>query len=329
MSQYFMKNMRLFLLFSLINLINTLSFILSTKKFSKMSKSLLKLSDKSTNKEKNIDDVFSLNSIRGTLIRQEETIIFALIERAQFKKNNKIYNNDGWNLKKPDSSSASLLDWMFIQTESIHSQVRRYTSPDEHPFFDEYIAEPILPSLDFPKVLIDTKSQVDVNDDIMNWYINKIIDRLCDEGDDEQYGSSVTCDVAAMQSISRRIHYGKYVAESKYLSDPDKYTQLVYNNDVQGVLDLLTNTEVERNVLRRAYKKASTYGQDIGGNRGGEKLIEPSLISDIYRDMIIPLTKDVEIRYLYHRVGNTNVPPVEKYLHLCSAPFDAFDNFEL
>ena len=321
--------MQLYLLFCLIILTNTLLFVLSLQKLPKVRKILLNLSEKSTNKENYVDDVFSLNSIRGTLIRQEETIIFALIERAQFKKNNKIYNNNGWNLKKPDSSSASLLDWMFIQTESVHSQVRRYTSPDEHPFFKEYIDEPILPSLEFPKVLIDTKSQVDVNNDIMNWYINKIIERLCEDGDDEQYGSSVTCDVTAMQSISRRIHYGKYVAESKYLSDPDTYTKLVSNNNVQGVLDLLTNVEVERNVLRRAYKKASTYGQDIGGNRGGEKLIEPSLIADIYRDMIIPLTKDVEIRYLYHRIGNTNIPPVEEYLHLCSAPFDAFDNFEL
>ena len=32
-------------------------------------------------------DILSLDSIRSTLIRQEETIIFALIERAQFRKN--------------------------------------------------------------------------------------------------------------------------------------------------------------------------------------------------------------------------------------------------
>jgi hypothetical protein len=35
--------------------------------------------------------VFSLDSIRRTLIRQEETIIFALIERAQFRSNSIIY----------------------------------------------------------------------------------------------------------------------------------------------------------------------------------------------------------------------------------------------
>ena len=34
---------------------------------------------------------FSLASVRQSLIRQEETIIFALIERAQFRRNDAIY----------------------------------------------------------------------------------------------------------------------------------------------------------------------------------------------------------------------------------------------
>ena len=35
-----------------------------------------------------------LNNIRSNLIRQEETIIFALIERSQFGKNEKTYKED-------------------------------------------------------------------------------------------------------------------------------------------------------------------------------------------------------------------------------------------
>ena len=34
-----------------------------------------------------VNDALSLNSIREALIRQEDTIIFALIERAQFGRN--------------------------------------------------------------------------------------------------------------------------------------------------------------------------------------------------------------------------------------------------
>ena len=40
-------------------------------------------------------DLLSLDYIRSTLIRQEETIIFALIERAQFRQNDIVYKVGG------------------------------------------------------------------------------------------------------------------------------------------------------------------------------------------------------------------------------------------
>ena len=58
---------------------------------------------------------------------------------------------------------------------------------------------------------------------------------------------------------------------------------------------------------QRAELKASTYGQDIGGQTELYK-VEPRVISAIYRDFIIPLTKDVEVMYLFERVGVK--PPV-------------------
>lgn len=289
-------------------------------------------------------DIFSLESIRSTLIRQEETIIFALIERAQFRRNAAIYDltktEFGEALMNDDGEPVSLLDWMFIETEKLHAKIRRYTSPEEHPFFPKYISAPVLPQLEFPSLIVESKDMVDVNSEIMRWHIQKILKRLCQEGDDEQYGSSALCDINAMQALSRRIHYGKFVAESKFLNDQAGYTDLLKKGDTMAVLELLTNEEVERKVLRRAYLKAKNYGQDIsidgGGNYGGNSSrkegedykVDPKLIADIYRDMIIPLTKDVEIRYLYNRVG-LEPPPPETYLERCRAPLDAFDDFDL
>ena len=73
-------------------------------------------------------DILSLNSIRSTLIRQEETIIFALIERAQFRQNSKVYQNGGFgDLGVPLGSVVtndeedlenSFLDYMLIGTVS-------------------------------------------------------------------------------------------------------------------------------------------------------------------------------------------------------------------
>lgn len=39
---------------------------------------------------------------------------------------------------------------------------------------------------------------------------------ICEPGDDDQHGSSVVCDVNALQALSRRVHLGKFVAESKF-----------------------------------------------------------------------------------------------------------------
>lgn len=125
---------------------------------------------------------------------------------------------------------------MLIETEKLHSKVRRYTSPEEHPFYESFLPPPILVELNFPALLSVKKSDVDVNSEVMRWYVEKIIDRLCVPGDDEQHGSSVLCDINALQALSRRVHYGKFVAESKFLSKPELYKQLVKNGDVLGIL---------------------------------------------------------------------------------------------
>lgn len=47
------------------------------------------------------------------------------------------------------------------------------------------------------------------------------------------------------------------------------------------------------------------------------------LIVDIYRDMIIPLTKDVEVRYLYRKLQRKSPEPTSYYPY-CRGPLDAF-----
>ena len=281
-------------------------------------------------------DILSLDSIRSTLVRQEETIIFAMIERAKYRRNYAIYDAKQNHLRNVYGAPLSFLEWMLIETEKLHAKARRYTSPEEHAFYPNFLPQPVLPTINFPTILpVTDKNIVNLNTEVFRWYVEKIIDRLCIAGDDEQHGSSVLCDISALQALSRRIHYGKFVAESKFLKDPETYIKLVNQGDVKGVVNLLTNVEVERNVLRRAFVKASTYGQDIVStslndipnlNNSSASVgykIEPMLIADIYRDMIIPLTKDVEVRYLFHRVG-VSPPAPDTYFSLCRGPLDAF-----
>jgi hypothetical protein len=75
-------------------------------------------------------DILSLDSIRSTLIRQEETIIFAIIERAQYRHNSIVYQNGGFgDLGVPLGSNPdyfenkrqkplSFLEYMLIGTVS-------------------------------------------------------------------------------------------------------------------------------------------------------------------------------------------------------------------
>lgn len=50
------------------------------------------------------------------------------------------------------------------------------------------------------------------------------------------------------QALSKRIHYGKFVAEAKFSADPAAYTDLIRQNDVEGLMVMLTDANVEAKV---------------------------------------------------------------------------------
>jgi len=77
----------------------------------------------------NARDPLSLDNIRNTLIRLEDTIIFALIERAQFAHNPKIYARGAFpSLSETQHYQGSWLDWFLKETESFHGESLRTVS---------------------------------------------------------------------------------------------------------------------------------------------------------------------------------------------------------
>jgi len=273
----------------------------------------------------------SLQSIRETLIRQEDTIIFALIERAQYRANDVCYQPGARAFAAIAGPSESFLESMLLETERMHARVRRYTSPDEHAFFPRALPPPSLPLLDFPALL--HPCSVNLNPQILEVYLHKVLPAVTQPGDDTQHGSSVVADVAVLQAISKRVHYGLFVAESKFRAKPEEYTALIRGNDEEGIMRLLTNTAVEERVLRRVRRKAFTFGQDIEADEsvlglseaesrcGAAEVpasaplkLDPEAIVRLYHDFIIPLTKEAEVAYLLQRLGNTGIAfhgPVE------------------
>lgn len=93
-----------------------------------------------------------LDNIRQTLIRLEDTIIFSLIERAQFARNAPVYEVDAIPVPGPQGRHQSLLEYLLRETEQVHGRIRRYTSPDEHPYFPDDVPELVLPPIKYEKV---------------------------------------------------------------------------------------------------------------------------------------------------------------------------------
>lgn len=102
---------------------------------------------------------------------------------------------------------------------------------------------------------------------------------------------------------------------------------------------LLTNKQVEKQVLKRSRMKAAAYGtepmmlptsqsdndetnmvaaaaatavvatMDALRHEKMKGKVDPGAIESVYRDIIIPMTKDVEVAYLFLRCGKE--PPPE------------------
>jgi chorismate mutase len=65
-------------------------------------------------------DPLSLERIRSVLTRLEDTIIFGLIERAQFAHNPKIYQKGAFEELNKLGSKVSWLEWFLAETEAFH-----------------------------------------------------------------------------------------------------------------------------------------------------------------------------------------------------------------
>jgi chorismate mutase len=207
--------------------------------------------------------------------------------------------------------SLSFLDWMLREQERLQSLVRRYQSPDEYPFFPEVLQEPILKPLHYPKIL--HTNNVNVNSKLKDCYTQHILPAAClqkAEGDrgesQENYGSAATCDVLLIQALSRRIHFGKFVAEAKFVKEPERFVRLIKARDTKGIDEAITDAKVEQKVLDRLKLKAETYGTDPDSSiTSASAKVNADAVKAMYKDWVIPLTKEVEVDYLMQRLKNT------------------------
>lgn len=82
----------------------------------------------------------------------------------------------------------------------------------------------------------------------MNLYLDELMPGITEDADDNNYGSAAMQDVLCLQALSKRIHYGKFVAEAKFRANPEQYQALIRKSDQDAIMQLLTNESVEQKV---------------------------------------------------------------------------------
>ncbi|BEI83724.1 hypothetical protein CcaverHIS002_0403280 [Cutaneotrichosporon cavernicola] len=269
-----------------------------------------------------VPELLALDNIRTQLIRLEDTIIFSLIERAQFARNKRIYEAGAFEAEM--GSQEPLLNWFIRETESFHAKARRYTSPDEHPFTPrELLPTPVLVPMDFPPLLhvpAASHPSVNVNDSILDFYVRHIVPGITKDKDDGNYGSSATRDVEVLQALSRRIHFGMFVSESKFQSAPADFIPHILANppNKDALAALITKPAVEARLLARLANKAKVYGceMDADGHviEDTATRIDIKAVVALYHDWVIPLTKEVEVDYLVHRLDEVPQSQIDEWM---------------
>ena len=141
---------------------------------------------------RDLSQSLSLENIRQSLIRQEDTIIFTLIERAQFRLNSPIYQPSE-ELSVPGfdprtGKRLSLLEYVLRETEQLHGKLRRYTSPDEHAFYPSALPPLVMRPITFEPILHSCSTSININSKIMHVYQSELLPELTAPGDDNNFG---------------------------------------------------------------------------------------------------------------------------------------------
>lgn len=236
-----------------------------------------------------------LDTIAGRLEAMEDSIIFKLLNRAQYRQNRPAYEKGASGFPE-----QSLFEARLRRQEELDAEFGKFTVPEERPFTIN-LPEPKRRGALREVIYLSDFDSVNLTGMIRPAYLELVQD-MCREGDDGHYGSSVEHDVEALRAISERIHFGAvYVAECKFQMEPDTYSLLIQDCDTAKLVEKLSRSEVEQAILRRVAWKMQQFQN--GANQKVRHVVDPEIIIAFYRDHIIPLTKNGELQYLYHRTG--------------------------
>jgi len=242
----------------------------------------------------------NLNLIREQLAQFEDSIIYTLLNRSKYPLNPGAYLNLDDLAEKSKFDGKSQLEFMLFNDEKFKSTLGKFQSPQEKAFFfNQSKFDNSKKNLSIiPDSLIN---KINLTNNILESYSNLL--KNISFGDDGNYGTSCEADILALQTLSSRIHFGTfYISEAKFLENENFYSKLALKNDSNGILRELTNLEVENNIYNRVIEKVENaqrfYTNSVFSN---ENKINPKIIGNFFREVVFPLTKTGEVKYLMLR----------------------------
>lgn len=234
--------------------------------------------------------------IAANLEALEETIIFKILDRAQFALNQEAYEKGQSGFPAKEESLFAL---RLRAQEEMDSRFGRFGMPEERPFTSN-LPEALRPPAPLHRAFKGVRVEdVSVSHKILEAYLG-LLPEICTKQQDGHLGSSVEHDVYALQAVSRRVHYGAFfVAESKFRERPGFYCKLIREDNKKAVMQALTRKEVEERILQRIREKTELIQSRF--NLQVRSPLNPELIIMFYEKYIIPLTKEGELLYLFQR----------------------------
>lgn len=182
---------------------------------------------------------------------------------------------------------------------------------------------PILKPVDYPHLL--HPHHVNLSSKVLHFYTHDIVPHIAAQkggvrayadasgdrrpavrlgGDVRRRGTECHQPTRALWYAVRSDDAGMFVSESKFRSDPASFLAPIQARDRGQLAALITKPAVEAVLLRRVGQKAEIYGQNLDQSQkedGKFRKIQSQEVVRLYQELIIPLTKEVEVDYLLER----------------------------
>jgi chorismate mutase len=209
--------------------------------------------------------------VRPTLTSLEDIMLYYLGKRAElgFYPSKKIVSSDlGVGYKKDIQKYIQETIKQREFDSSVHETVRGIQEPNP------------------PMVVLE--EDIDYSAEIIQAF-EALLPRVCKKKVIASEAKRRTADLNFLEALTRRVQYGRDVAESKFLEETEKYMARAKENDRLGIQRLLFHGPTEDKIHERVGIKGPQYG------------IRARVAQDFFIGVVIPITSKLEIDYFLLR----------------------------